>query len=124
MRTCPGGRCREGALLIGIMTPRGRVAYLDPPMEVSEEFVGEASRGTDPEHRFRFAEMCAGSACHYWESGCRLGRDVAALADTAEDLPACGIRATCRWFAQEGPHACSGCRFVVREPNLGGRSTP
>ncbi|MCQ8774313.1 hypothetical protein [Streptomyces telluris] len=33
--------------------------------------------------------------------------------------PRCGIRAACRWFAQDGPRACGVCPLVVYRPTGG-----
>ena len=36
-----------------------------------------------------------------------------------ERLPHCGIRSTCRWYAQSGAEACAVCPLVItdlREP--------
>jgi len=114
--TCPSGRCRPGSLLLGIVTSSGRVAYLRPPPTVDEEFVERAGEGRLPEARFRFAEPCVEDGCANWTDGGRCAvadRVVATTEDASAPLPPCGIRASCRWFAQAGRQACAGCPLVL-----------
>ena len=42
--SCPSGRCQSGAVLLGIVSPDGAVAYLQPRMPIDETFVEEANR--------------------------------------------------------------------------------
>jgi hypothetical protein len=46
----------------------------------------------------------------------RIMTDLADLEAAAENLPRCGIRATCRWFAQHRTSACHACPMVLRKP--------
>jgi hypothetical protein len=118
--SCPSGRCRDQALLIGIVREDGSVAYLGAPLEIDEDFVAIASRGRPPETRFRFSEPCARDACGHW-SDARCGLVEELVEDGAEvssaagrpALPRCGIRSTCVWFAQRGAEACGVCPRVV-----------
>jgi hypothetical protein len=105
--------------VIGIVGPDGVVGALRPPLPVDRNFVQQA--GPRSESRFRFAEPCAGSRCGHWladdDDAGRCGLIDGLLEDqapAAEHLPACGIRRTCRWFAQRGPHACAVCPHVTR----------
>jgi hypothetical protein len=115
--SCPSGRCRDQALLIGIVRPDGSVAYLGAPLEIDEEFVAIAARGRTPESRFRFSEPCAQGACGHWaEDRCGLVEQLMEAAPTSGSdgsLPRCGIRSTCVWFAQRGSAACAVCPHVV-----------
>jgi hypothetical protein len=116
--TCPSGRCRPGNLLLGIVTSSGELAYVRPPPVIDEEFVAVAEQGRLPEARFRFAEPCVESGCTNWtgDGRCSVADRVVAAQDdgaAAGGLPACGIRSTCRWFAQVGREACRGCPFVL-----------
>ena len=91
--------------------------YLGGPARIDDDFVAIAHRGRTPEARFRFAEPCAQRSCANWaDDRCGLVGDLRAeLAPvtTGSDLPACGIRARCVWFAQEGRDACAICPQVV-----------
>lgn len=113
---CPSGRCRSGALLIGIVGP-DRIGYVSPPLPIDAAFVAQATGTSSPEKSFRFAEPCIEAGCAQW-TGRQCG--VAARlvdsngADEAE-LPGCGIRANCRWFAEHAARACAACPFVVTD---------
>ena len=115
-RLCPSARCEEGAVLLGIVGSDGRIAYLNPRVEIDAAFVEKAHEGRSPEKRFRFASKCVEERCHYW-TGSECGVIHRVLEDapppTAEDLPRCSIRSDCRWFAQAGADACHACPLVV-----------
>jgi len=42
-KTCPSSACGEGALLLGVMTSAGKLAYLNPPVPVDAEFAARAA---------------------------------------------------------------------------------
>lgn len=119
---CPSSKCTEGAILLGIVLPDGKVAISSTEYIVDEEFVSEAKKGRTPEDRFRFSTPCAVSKCGNWNgTRCsvidlvdeevkeRIGK---APADFVP--PACAIRPGCRWYLQNGSQACFACEFVVR----------
>ena len=129
--TCPSAPCKEGALLLGIVLADGRVAFAQDRMVVDKAFVEHATApgSHPPETRFRFGSPCAKGACHQW-TGSRCGvidavldeahsQDIAAVDEGGDtDLPACAIRATCRWFEQSGAAACHVCDLVVTETRV------
>lgn len=117
---CPSARCDEGAQLLGILGPEGKVAYISPALRVDGNFTEKAWIGRAPEQRFRFAAPCRESECAHW-TGTRCGvidRAIEAAAATktgqrlSEPLPRCGVRMQCRWFAQRGVDACATCPFL------------
>jgi hypothetical protein len=117
---CPSARCGEGALLVGIIGPDGKIGYVSPALPVDEKFVEQTRAGRPPEQRFRFAAPCQESGCVHW-MGTRCGvidqaRAAAEVTQTgrasSNSLPRCGIRRQCRWFAQAGSDACFACPFV------------
>jgi hypothetical protein len=117
---CPSGRCRTGSRLFGVQT-EGGLAFVRPALQVTPEFL-ERLDGSDvpAESRFRFSEDCVERGCRQWNGlGCslieRLLDHVAQPAGSGEDLPACGIRSRCRWYAQEGKRACGICPLVVTD---------
>jgi len=120
--TCPSGRCRTGAVLVGIVGPDGRVGYVNPAMPIDDEFVARARTGRTPESRFRFGEPCAEGRCAQWAGDhCGLIEEFlaspkaeAATSGSRTPLPRCSIRASCRWFRERGPDACAICPLVVR----------
>ncbi len=126
-KTCPSSACGEGALLLGVMTSSGKLAYLHPPVPVDAGFAArEAARGT-PERRYRFAGPCLEGGCPQWTGrGCAIA-DMAAgpvnlgLPASPRTLPACAIRHSCRWYFQRGPAACAVCPLIVAD--MGGSDT-
>ena len=125
---CPSARCHEGAILLGIVLPDGRVAFARDRLVVDDAFVqhaiAEGSR--PPESRFRFSSPCAKTACQQW-TGSRCGVIDAVLKDVRDQqlqlaigspLPDCSILHHCRWFEQAGAAACAVCDLVVTETRV------
>lgn len=119
--TCPSGRCREGAILLGIIGADGLLGYATPKITIDADFVASARLGRKPESRFRFAEPCLERQCQQWiGSRCGLIDQVLASPDGARvtqgseaGLPGCVVRPSCRWFLQVGARACSICPHIV-----------
>ena len=116
---CPSSNCLEGAILVGIVMPDGRVAFASDRIVVNEDFVQAAREGRSPEKRFRFSTPCVKGGCAQW-TGERCGVIDRVLAEGASDsapveLPACSIRPQCRWFQQSGAAACAACPEVVTD---------
>jgi hypothetical protein len=113
-------------VVLGVVLAPGQVAYLSPNVPVSAELLDELAQGGIPiENRMRFACACREHQCKQWSGGAgpdgRCGlidRAIVTLAisEGLEELPACGIRATCRWFAQYQRKACAACPEVIRRP--------
>jgi hypothetical protein len=126
-KTCPSSACAEGALLLGVMTSSGKLAYLHPPVPVDAEFAARERARGNPERRYRFAGPCLEDGCPQWTGcGCAIA-DLAAgpvdlgLPASPGKLPACGIRHSCRWYFQRGPAACAVCPLIVAD--MGGTDT-
>jgi hypothetical protein len=109
----------EGARIIGVVggTPeRPETAYLDQAQPVTPEILDLAGP-VAPAEVFRFAAPCANSACGHYDGAehkCRLAEKTVRWVEQAVDsLPKCSIRASCRWWQQEGPAACRRCPQVV-----------
>ena len=116
-RACPSGRCRQGSHLLAIRTDEG-LGYVDPPLPVTQEFIElVALSGGCAERRFRFTERCLEQGCGQWsDGGCGvIERLLATEVGLSSELPACGIRERCRWFAQRGADACAVCPYVVTD---------
>ena len=115
---CPSSPCEAGAILVGIITRDGHVAFAPDRLDVGEEFVRVAREGRQPERRFRFASPCVRGACCQW-TGTRCGVVDQVIADLptepTDSLPACSIRPRCRWFAQTGAAACAVCPVVITD---------
>jgi hypothetical protein len=125
-RLCPSARCEPGSILLGVVTPDGRVGYLRPELRIDAEFVANARAGREPEKRFRFAQPCVEAECRHW-TGSRCGvienvldsEEGGAAVDESRKLPRCSIRPRCRWFAEQGARACMVCPLVITEPPVG-----
>lgn len=118
-RLCPSAKCQDGAELIGLVKEDGHVDVLVNSIHFDQHFVEVASRGRQPESRFRFANKCIKCGCAQW-TGSRCGV-IDQILDHVQEvpeppaLPACAIRANCRWFSQRGPEACTICPFVITD---------
>jgi hypothetical protein len=127
---CPSSRCKDGALVLGIVLPNQTIAYADQRYRISAQQAEEMQQSAlSPEKRFRFSSPCAQSGCGQWRSGPANPDGPAAgrcgVIDTVlatphpptlpRELPNCSIRPQCRWFVQSGEAACSICRYVVTD---------
>jgi hypothetical protein len=106
--------------LIGVVTfdeGTSRIAYLKEPVPLTGEVLALAGPA-EPREVFRIAAHCEESRCtHFDGSKCRLAtRIVQILPAVVNSLPVCLIRATCRWYTQEGRAACLRCPQVVTQP--------
>lgn len=120
-RTCPSAQPHlPDARVIGVVLGGDagpRVSYLERDVTVSAEDLGMLG-DVRPTRVLRFAAKCQSGSCAQFRDGaCRLGRDVAAMIGQADAAPpACSIRRTCRWFAENGPSVCLRCSRVVTDP--------
>src|SRR5215217_3649727 len=71
--------------------------------------------GDEPREVFRMAGQCEELRCtHFNGTDCKLAtRIVQILPAVVDGLPPCLIRASCRWYTQEGKAACLRCPQVV-----------
>jgi len=113
-------------VLLGVVGADGTVGYISPRAPVSAAFVEKVKSGGAAEKRFRFAQACVESDCAQWTgSRCGVIDTVVAAAAAARfeqagtALPRCGIRASCRWFAQAGARACAVCPLVITDSRDG-----
>lgn len=121
-KTCPSARAAPGAMLLGIKGANGRIQHMRTPLVIDDNFVEIARSVGAPEARMRFASPCQTKGCAQW-TGTRCGVIDNVLAHLAVQderpqrttLPACAIRATCRWFDQTGDAACLACDLVVTD---------
>ena len=125
-KTCPSRACEERVQLLGVMTTSGRLAFISPPVRVDAGFVSRAKADGRPEQRFRFSGPCVEDGCPQWTGHrCAVAdvviSEVRAAPTEGRRLPACTIRRTCRWYAQNGAAACAVCPEVVAD--TGGTGT-
>jgi len=112
----PGMKASRVLGVVGGTAERLELAYLDQALPVSEEVL-RLSAPLKPTEVFRFAAPCEERACRHFDGArCRLAtRIVQILPAVTEALPACTIRAACRWYQQEGKAACLRCPQVVTQ---------
>lgn len=115
-KTCPSALGQVGSNLLGMVTTTGTVGFFKDPIEVTQGFIDDAGDFENLERRFRFSNRCVQSGCKQWTGKeCGVIKAVLALDSIPlkKDLPYCSIRKSCRWYFQEGPVACNGCRYVI-----------
>jgi hypothetical protein len=120
--SCPSAPAVEGrSALLGIVGRDGRLVYTASSPQVTAELLGALTAdGHRPEAVARFSGRCVNSGCAFWvDDACRAIDVAHSQLDThlppphSAELPECGIRPTCRWWAQEGPSACRVCAYVT-----------
>jgi len=129
LRTCPSAPCEVDSIMLGVRTGSGRLAYINPPVRVTDEVFVELRRSeVAPERRFRFASTCTEADCGHWTGrACGLSDllvDSEAVLAEGDTLPACSIRSSCRWFFQNGRAACRVCPLVVTDSRAPRSLTP
>jgi hypothetical protein len=106
------------ARVFGVRRELGEVAFIQhlaEPLAVSDEILALAG-GAPPGEIFRFSAPCAESACEHFDGArCRLGAKISLLPRTVAAVPACRIRPSCRWFAEQGSAACLRCPLIFSE---------
>ena len=119
-RMCPSTSVENSTVFLGMITPARKVAYVTPQIPIDSVRDTLDDTAGELERRYRFAGPCVTSKCGFWTGRhCGLGAKlVESYQDTGGpslDLPRCSIRHDCRWFAEQGPAACSPCSYVVTE---------
>jgi hypothetical protein len=120
-RMCPSTTASNSTVFLGMIMPTGKVAYVTPEVPSATVLSTLEESGTPLESQYRFAGPCVTSKCGFWTGEhCGLGAKLAESYQSAnlpdpESLPKCAIRRTCRWFAEQGPAACSPCSYVVTD---------
>ena len=106
-----------GSVAFGIVAgtaDQPRIAWIERPIPVTKDLLA-LTGPLPPTQIFRIAAACQEKACcHFDGSDCRLATRLVQLTPAVVDsLPACLIRADCRWFLQEGRAACMRCPQIV-----------
>lgn len=124
-KTCPSAAAEPGSVLLGIVAGKGQLAYLHPNVPVTHGLLVTLNdSGVPVENRMRFAGPCMEHCCVQWTEKAGVGRcglidyavDTLHITSGPEALPQCGIRQSCRWFAQYNRLACAACPEVIRRP--------
>lgn len=115
---CPSADPRmENARVFAVMAgteQEPRAAYLAKGVDVPEAALA-LTEGVLPTRVFRFTGTCGEKGCSQFGNGkCQLGKTVnRVLGAVADAVPACSIRADCRWFAENGSAICFKCPQVI-----------
>lgn len=119
--SCPSAQPdMPGAQVLGVVERDAggapRLAYAAGHVPVTDAVLA-ATGPVPPTLVYRFAAGCAESKCQHFDgSACQLAARIARqLGPEVSALPACAIRKTCRWHAQEGAAACHRCPQVVTQ---------
>ena len=108
---------KEGALRLGIVTPRDSVALALRRLTVDRFFISAALEGRTTELRSRFARTCA-------ESGCRrsaanwcevIDTMLGTVQATNAALAECSLCPYCRWHLRNGMDAYHICALVITD---------
>ena len=94
----------------------GETSYLDSHVPLTDDLVA-LTEPVGPSRVLRIAARCEENACTHFDGvNCRLAARIVQLLPAVSDaLPACLIRAECRWYRQEGRAACQRCPQIVTE---------
>jgi hypothetical protein len=119
---CPSAQPEwQGARIFGVVGGTAEApatAYLSAPQPVTEQLL-QLAGSVRPGEVFRMAAPCVCHGCSHFApeaATCRLvEKTVRWLPPVVDKLPACSIRASCRWWQQEGKAACLRCPQVVTE---------
>lgn len=129
--SCPSAPADgEDAQLLGVVlgtAEKPEVFYVSKDVDVSVGDVLDQVEPTIlPTRIFRFSARCQNGGCAQFDGqGCRLGKDVANLmAPVTQSPPACNIRKSCRWFAENGPSVCLRCSRIVTTVTAGDELMP
>lgn len=115
---CPSGHPDlPDAKVFGIVNAeRGgiKVAWLEKPISLTPDLLAMTG-DVDPQRVFRIASECQESRCtHFDGKDCNLAtRIVQILPAVVDALPPCQLRASCRWYVQEGKPACFRCPQII-----------
>jgi hypothetical protein len=115
---CPSAQPdMAGARVFGVLSgtdEEPRVAYLKPGVRVPQSILAKLG-AVQPTQVFRFTAACEEHRCtHFDGSRCQLGARIARDLGTVVDaLPACQIRVSCRWFAEQGGAVCLRCPQII-----------
>src|ERR1700677_844766 len=105
--------------IVGGTADRPQIEYLTDPQRLTPEIRSMCSPAT-PAEVLRIATPCVRYRCKHFESEkCTLAQRIVQILPPVVDwVPSCRLRASCRWWMQEGPNACLRCPQVVRTPSL------
>ena len=116
--SCPSAQPdMQDARVFGVIGGSGespRVSYLRETPLLDAKLVRRLGV-IQPTQVFRFAARCEEARCaHFDGQHCTLAQRIVETLDPVVDaLPSCLVRASCRWYAEQGAKACFRCPQVV-----------
>lgn len=117
---CPSAEPEmDGSVIFGMVIGTAtapELMHFDRVKQIPPELLALESP-VRPTEIFRIAATCIENGCEHFDgNNCRLTtRIIDELPKVTEQIPACPIRSTCRWWHQEGASACQRCQQVVRD---------
>ena len=115
---CPSSMPSSKNKLLGILDEKtNRIEILPEPIEIDADIQKELDRfGENTLKTVRLTNTCATKACGQWDGGkCSLIGNILERIEEKKrekNLPECGLRPSCRWYAQEKEEACKVCTLV------------
>lgn len=113
---CPSAQphMREPRVL-GVVR-NGETSYVAEHVPLTDDLLA-LTQPVSPSRVLRIAARCEENTCTHFDGvNCRLAARIVQLLPAVSDvLPACLIRAECRWYRQEGRAACLRCPQIVTE---------
>lgn len=104
--------------VLGGTAEKPTIVYLADPVPVTPELLDKLG-DVPAADALRIAAPCHESACsHFREAQCSLiTKIVRAMPEALPDapVPACNLRAKCRWWRQEKVAACRRCPMVLTD---------
>jgi hypothetical protein len=107
----------EDARVFGVLDAdqsEPRIAYLERDAVVDAEMLASLG-GVAPTEVFRYAAKCEEHRCSHFDGvHCTLATRIRAmLKPVVAELPPCTVRASCRWYAEQGAEICFRCPQIV-----------
>ncbi len=113
---CPNTSVDDATGAFGRQDDDGNVKFFDRVLPLPDS-VRPTLIARGALQSIRLTGPCLRGECLNFRGGiCLLGKLVSDLADDGDDcLPACPIRAKCRWFDENGAAACQTCPQITYE---------
>lgn len=110
--TCPSYPPEPGNQILAKIDPHTGISNFGETIRLGES--NEVLNPAPPVEHFRYCGPCRTHGCAHWTgASCRLAESVSRVRiPIRTEVPDCSIRASCRWYAENGFTACSGCGWI------------
>lgn len=109
-KSCPSAPFKEG-LSVFAKIENDHFAFTEDLIKIDKEML-ETSSGTD----YRATMKCVTKGCVNWNGNrCTVPQQMAYFIDARtdhDDYSNCGLKPSCRWFAENGVKACQMCPLI------------